>query len=291
MKRTARIDNRALASAGLNGASAGVRQTAAPPVGTAALTGDFALALERQGGDTAVLLLAGELDLYRAPDIEMALTEAIGLDLDNDRRQSLRDGQPAESGEIAAEEVRHLAVDLRSVTFIDSSTLALLLAASRHQEARGGDLLVLVGPQTPMTAFQVTGFDRLLTIRHGDDTPQRTASQRAGNSMSQMARHSDSDVQNQTGNQLTQSLYRAVNERIREVSKDFGSDSKVGFLCECGREDCIVTFELTQAQYDGLLSDTGRVLLASEHRASLNGARVLAEYDAFIVVKPNRRAS
>src|SRR5829696_823767 len=176
MKRTARTDNGARAGAGLNGEAASVRQTAAPPVGTAAPTGDSALALERQDGDTAVLLLAGELDLYRAPDIEMALTEAIGLDLVNDRRQSLRDGKPAESGKIAAEEVRHLAVDLRSVTFIDSTTLALLLAASRHQQARGSDLLILVGPQTPMTAFQVTGFDRLLTIRHRDDTPQRTAS-------------------------------------------------------------------------------------------------------------------
>jgi anti-anti-sigma factor len=68
-----------------------------------------------------------------------------------------------------AEEVRHLTIDLRSVTFIDSTTVALLLAASRHQQARGGKLLVLVGPQTPMTAFEVTGFDRLLAIRREDD--------------------------------------------------------------------------------------------------------------------------
>jgi anti-anti-sigma factor len=61
--------------------------------------------------------------------------------------------------------VRRLAVDLRAVTFLDSTTLVLLLNASHRQDARGGELLVLVGPQTPTTVFEVTGFDRLLTIR------------------------------------------------------------------------------------------------------------------------------
>ena len=101
---------------------------------------DFSLALERYGSESAVLVLAGELDLFRAPAIEDALAE-----------------------------VRHLTVDLRMVTFIDVTTLDLLLGASRRQQAHGGQLLVLVGPQTPMTAFEATGFDRLLAIRRLDD--------------------------------------------------------------------------------------------------------------------------
>jgi hypothetical protein len=55
------------------------------------------------------------------------------------------------------------------VSFIDVTTLVLLLGASRRQQAHGGQLLVLVGPQTPMTAFEATGFDRLLAIRRLDD--------------------------------------------------------------------------------------------------------------------------
>jgi hypothetical protein len=55
------------------------------------------------------------------------------------------------------------------VSFIDVRTLGLLLGASRRQQAHGGELLVLVGPQTPMTAFEATGFDRLLAIRRLDD--------------------------------------------------------------------------------------------------------------------------
>jgi anti-anti-sigma factor len=114
-------------------------------------SGDFALTLERDGNGAAVLVLAGELDLYRAPEIEDALAEAMGP------RHSPGEG------------ARRVAVDLRSVTFIDSTTLALLLDASRRQRARDGELLVLVGPQTPMTVFEVTGFDRHLAIRRMDD--------------------------------------------------------------------------------------------------------------------------
>jgi anti-anti-sigma factor len=107
---------------------------------------DFSLALERYGSEAAVLVLTGELDLFRAPAIEDALAE-----------------------------VRHLTVDLRRVTFIDVTTLVLFLGASRRQQAHGGQLLVLVGPQTPMTAFEATGFDRLLAIRRLDDEPRNIA--------------------------------------------------------------------------------------------------------------------
>ena len=125
------------------------------PQARAAGHDDFALALERDGSETAVLVLAGELDLYRAPAIEDALAEAIEPKLGSDR-------------------VRHLAVDLRLVTFIDSTTLLLLLGGSRRQHAEGGHLLVLVGPQTPMTAFEAAGFDRLLAIRRSDDEPRNS---------------------------------------------------------------------------------------------------------------------
>lgn len=100
---------------------------------------DFELVLTHRAGGTTVLALAGELDLYRAPELERAFAE-------------LR--------------ARRVVVDLRAVTFLDSSTLGLLLAANGRQQARGGELLILVGPLTPRRPFEVTGFDRLLTIKH-----------------------------------------------------------------------------------------------------------------------------
>ena len=86
-----------------------------------------------------------------------------------------------------------------------------------------------------------------------------------------------------TGNKH-QRLYREVNKRIREVSDLFGKDGPVEFLCECGREHCTATFALTQAQFDGLASGAERVLLAAEHRRSLNGRRIVAEYQDFLVL-------
>lgn len=86
------------------------------------------------------------------------------------------------------------------------------------------------------------------------------------------------------GNLRGQRLYRDVNKRIREVGIGFGVEGPAHFLCECGQDDCTSTLELTLAQFDGLLDDPGRVLLAAEHRGSLNGQRVIAEYDNFVVV-------
>lgn len=136
-----------------DGGSPGGGQTAVPPVGAAGQVPDFTLALDRRGG-TAVLTLTGELDLYRGPEIEDALAEAAGREPD-----------------ARSEGAHRLTVDLRSVTFIDSTMLGLLLAASRRHKARGAELNVLVGPQTPMTAFEVTGVDRLLAISRDDDGP------------------------------------------------------------------------------------------------------------------------
>ena len=127
--------------------SPGERGPAVPRIRAAGSVPDFSLALERPGDGTAVLVLSGELDLYRAPVIEAALAEAIGVD-GGDRH----------------EEPCRLVVDLRSVTFVDSTMLGLLLGASRREEARGSELRILVGPATPMTAFVVTGIDRLLAI-------------------------------------------------------------------------------------------------------------------------------
>jgi len=103
---------------------------------------EFELTLTRRAGGTTVLALAGELDLCRAPAIEQALAEAA---------------EPA-TGRVV--------VDLRDVTFLDSNTLVLFLAAHGRQQARDGELLIVVGPHTPTRSFEVTGFDRLLTIKH-----------------------------------------------------------------------------------------------------------------------------
>ena len=102
------------------------------------LVDEFVLSIEQRDGETAVVL-AGELDLHRAPEIERALIDG-------------------------AEPGRTLVVDLHAVTFLDSTMLALLIAADRRQRDQGGALRILVGAQTPMSAFEVTGLDLRLSI-------------------------------------------------------------------------------------------------------------------------------
>jgi anti-anti-sigma factor len=137
------------------------------------LARDFALTVERLGTGTTALVLAGELDLYRAPEIEHALAEAIEPQRDHDQRRGMCGALSADRGEV--QRPRRVVVDLRSVTFLDSTLLALLLDASRRQHRRGGELLVLVGPQTPMTAFEATGFDRLLALKRVGVGPKASA--------------------------------------------------------------------------------------------------------------------
>ena len=131
---------------GAAGCSAGALESELPRAGKVQM--DFSLALERRGSESAVLVLAGELDLLNAPAIEDALSA----------------------------EARNLTVDLRLVSFIDARTLGLLLDASRRRQASGGQLLVLVGPQTPMTGFRATGLDRILAIRRPDTQRRNIAS-------------------------------------------------------------------------------------------------------------------
>jgi anti-sigma B factor antagonist len=117
---------------------------------------DFRLAVERPEPGTAVLFLAGELDLYNAPEIHDALAVLVGT-------------EATDRGRNSREYVPRVVVDLRSVTFLDSTVLGLLLVASQRQLAHGRELLVLAGPRTPMTAFRVTGFDSILAVMCVDD--------------------------------------------------------------------------------------------------------------------------
>ena len=62
------------------------------------------------------------------------------------------------------------------------------------------------------------------------------------------------------------------------------ADGGVELLCECRRPECMATFALIEAQFDGLLGNGDRVVVANEHRSEANCHRILAEYDGFLVV-------
>jgi len=108
-----------------------------------ALGGYLGIGRSVDGSGKPVLTLEGELDLYGAPEIEKAL-EAIGPD------------------------VAEVIVDVRGLTFVDSSGIRSLLQGGKARRARGGRLVCIArrgGKVREM--LDLTGAEAVLDIRDG----------------------------------------------------------------------------------------------------------------------------
>lgn len=98
----------------------------------------FRSSTERLPGDSYLVRVAGELDLYAAPQLE------------NELETLVRAG------------ARHVLVDLSDVLFLDSSGLGVLLGAARRL---GKDAFALTGlTRETRRVLEITGTDRLLTV-------------------------------------------------------------------------------------------------------------------------------
>lgn len=94
----------------------------------------------RQTGSASYrIALAGEVDMYTAPEFRHDLHTCI---------------------ERGATEV---VVDLSAATFIDSTSLGVLLGGMRSLRERGGEISV-VCPDSIRRIFEITGLDRVLTL-------------------------------------------------------------------------------------------------------------------------------
>ncbi|HEX2287901.1 MAG TPA: STAS domain-containing protein [Gaiellaceae bacterium] len=101
---------------------------------------EFSVKTATLGGDAFVVTLAGELDLHTAPELEQALEGVVGL------------GGTA------------VAVDLAEVTFIDSTTLEVLLRYHERFRGLGGALVIVTDDRRMLRTFEITGLDRVFTI-------------------------------------------------------------------------------------------------------------------------------
>ena len=99
---------------------------------------EFTCSSERLPGDSYLLRVSGELDLYVSPKLE------------NELETLIRAG------------ARHVLVDLTDVPFLDSSGLGVLLGASRRL-GKDGFALTGLGLET-RRVLEITGTDRLLAI-------------------------------------------------------------------------------------------------------------------------------
>jgi anti-sigma B factor antagonist len=107
---------------------------------------EFGIDDNRVADDIHVVAVTGEIDLFTAPEFKQRMN------------------QPIDEG------VQRLVVDLSGTTFIDSSSLGVLIGAHRRLKQRGGSLVVVCDNETIVKTFKITGLDGVFTlVRSLDD--------------------------------------------------------------------------------------------------------------------------
>jgi anti-sigma B factor antagonist len=89
---------------------------------------------------TQLIELSGEVDLYSAPEFKELVTRAI------DRGK------------------RRLVVDMTGATFIDSTTLGVLMSGAKRLNPDGGAVELVCADERILKTFRITGLDRVFRI-------------------------------------------------------------------------------------------------------------------------------
>jgi len=100
----------------------------------------FRLTTAEIGSNEVILALQGDVDLYTAPELKAELIRLI------------------ETG------TTRIVVDLTSATFIDSTTLGVLLGALKRLRPAGGELSIVCPDPNIRKIFQITLLDRVFSI-------------------------------------------------------------------------------------------------------------------------------
>jgi hypothetical protein len=82
-------------------------------------------------------------------------------------------------------------------------------------------------------------------------------------------------------------MFRAINERIRELAERFDqmAAEAMAFVCECADETCVERISLTAAQYDDVRAIPARFVVVPGHEASPLVERVIFRSAEFVVVR------
>ena len=67
---------------------------------------------------------------------------------------------------------RCLVVDLSEATFVDSTSIGILVAAHQRLQAEDGSLVVVCANRNVRRTFEIAGIDRLVTIRDLSEEPE-----------------------------------------------------------------------------------------------------------------------
>ena len=101
---------------------------------------EFAITDRQIDGDSHVVAITGEIDLFTAPEFK----ERVSAPIDAGRTNVI--------------------IDLSETTFIDSSSLGVLIGAHRRLKVRGGALVVVCDNEAIVKTFRITGLDGVFTL-------------------------------------------------------------------------------------------------------------------------------
>ncbi|GAA1780928.1 anti-sigma factor antagonist BldG [Streptomonospora arabica] len=114
------------------------------PVGATVSTVELKISSQSQG-DSAVVTVRGEIDLYTAPQLQSGLVNA------------LEDG------------ARRLLVDMSRVEFCDSTGMSVLLSGMKRARAKEGDLVLVAPKPAVRKILEVTGLDAVFAVEDSTD--------------------------------------------------------------------------------------------------------------------------
>lgn len=109
------------------------------------MSAEFILRQEPQSNGRHVIAVAGEIDLYTAPDLKQTLTQVI------------EDGATG------------VVMDLSATTFLDSTGLGVLIGGLKRLRSRDGALAIVNVDESIARTFEITGLDQIFTIRSSRD--------------------------------------------------------------------------------------------------------------------------
>ena len=101
---------------------------------------NFDIRTEQLDDNSYVIALTGEVDLYTAPEFKQQLLDVIG--------QGAKD----------------VVVDFSDTTFIDSTTLGVLVGGVKRLRMNEGQLSLVCSDRNITKIFEITGLDRVFTI-------------------------------------------------------------------------------------------------------------------------------
>jgi hypothetical protein len=82
-------------------------------------------------------------------------------------------------------------------------------------------------------------------------------------------------------------LFRAINERIRELATRFEylAEEELAFICECADETCVERVSLKTSQYDDVRAIPARFVVVPGHEATPLVERVIFRSSEFVIVR------